>query len=48
MNSNTSGAFTAPLKPKSYRRDCALVKITLSGEAISGYILSRRKLRQED
>lgn len=22
MNSNTSGAFTAPLKPKSYRRDC--------------------------
>lgn len=41
-------AFTAPLKLRSYRCDCTLVRITPSGEVISGYILSRRKLRQED
>ena len=47
MNSNTSGFYSSPIT-QGLEAYCTLVKITLSREAISGYILSRRKSRQED
>lgn len=41
-------AFIAPEQPRSLKLDCTLVKNALLGRVISGYILNRRKLRQED